>query len=670
MKPQNFFAELKRRNVYKIAVTYAIVGWLLVQIATQVFPFLEIPTWVVRLVIVLVAIGFPIALIIAWAFELTPEGIKRTEDVGLPAASGLKNRAWVYIAVIGAAFSIGLFFIGRYTARNSSSAPSSELPVKSIAVLPFAFLSDDKTNSYFADGIQDEILTRLSKIADLKVISRTSTEKYKSAPSNLREIAQQLGVSNILEGSVQKSGDAVRVNVQLINALTDAHLWADTFDRKLIDVFQVESEVAQKIAASLEAKLTGREKHEIESAGTKNPEAYDAYLRARALMSRQGSDDRKRLIEFCRRAVELDPNFAQAWADLGVAEAEKYFGDEHTQEQFERARTAAETSLRLDPDLPAAHAAIGLFYYYCLQDFDRALKELEFARERLPNNANNLLSIGVVKRRQSKLDDSIKAMEQAVQLDPRNEDIWVNLGRTYRGMRNFAQARTMFDHALSVAPDEKSIIAEKAETFVAEGDLEGATRTIAGLKVAPGDDAFGLQMTVLVYRRRFDEVLQTVSSVLTAEKNLPPLLVGVVHAGMANLHLAKGEKAMAQTLFEQAERELKDLRAKGDKSLWLADTLINVEARLGHREEVQREAEALIEQSRKDKWRYPRTEEVLARSYFALGDNDRAWPLLEHAVSAPADQSLTVANLRLDPIWDPIRNEPRFQKLIAEGRKP
>src|SRR5256886_2725881 len=234
---RNFFAELKRRNVYKVAVAYAVIAWLFVQVATQVFPFLEIPNWVVRLVIALVVIGFPIALVIAWAFEATPEGVKRTEDVD-PGAIALapKKHAWIYVVVIGALLSVGLFMLGRYGFREKVSS-SSELPAKSIAVLPFESLSEDKSNAYFADGIQDEILARLSKIADLKVISRTSTQKYKSAPSNLREIAQQLGVANILEGSVQKAGDQVRITVQLINALKDDHLWADTYDRKMIDIF-------------------------------------------------------------------------------------------------------------------------------------------------------------------------------------------------------------------------------------------------------------------------------------------------------------------------------------------------------------------------------------------------------------------------------------------------
>src|SRR5438094_2850402 len=258
----NFFSELKRRNVYKVAVAYAVVGWVIAQIATQIFPFLEIPNWVVRLIIVLIAIGFPIALVIAWAFEATPEGIKRTEVADtMPAVAGQKKHAWIYVVIVGAAISVALFFLGRYTAqsREGGRTPTTagSLPQKSIAVLPFDNLSRDPDNAFFAEGVQDEILTRLAKVADLKVIARTSTQKFKSAPTDLRDVAKQHGVMNVLEGSVQKSNDQVRVNVQLINALTDAHLWADTYDRRLIDIFSVESEIAKTIADTLQAKLTG-----------------------------------------------------------------------------------------------------------------------------------------------------------------------------------------------------------------------------------------------------------------------------------------------------------------------------------------------------------------------------------------------------------------------------
>src|SRR2546421_1908516 len=276
---RNFFAELKRRNVYKVAVAYAVIAWLLVQVATQVFPFLEIPNWVVRLIIALVAIGFPIALVIAWAFEATPQGIQRTE-VADAALEQSRGKTWIYVVVIAAAISIGLFFLGRYTARTPRQSETT-VAQKSIAVLPFESLSEDKANAYFAEGIQDEIITRLAKVADLKVISRTSTQRFKSAPNDLREIARQLGITNVLEGSVQTANDQVRVNVQLINALTDAHLWADIYDRKLTDIFAVETEIAKAVADVLQAKLSGSERRVIAARPTENTEAHQLYLKGR-----------------------------------------------------------------------------------------------------------------------------------------------------------------------------------------------------------------------------------------------------------------------------------------------------------------------------------------------------------------------------------------------------
>src|SRR5437867_2027119 len=270
----SFFAELKRRNVYKVAIAYGVVAWLLIQVATQVFPFFEIPNWVVRLVVLVIIIGFPVALIIAWAFELTPEGLKRAETADAERSAGRSlKRTWIYVVIIAGAISIGLFFLGRYTSSKQNAG--AELPGKSIAVLSFDILSRDLDNAYVAEGVQDEILTRLAKVADLKVISRTSTQKYKSAPDNLRDIAKQLGVSNILEGSVQRAGDQVRVTVQLINATNDAHLWAETYDRKLTDIFTVESEIAKAIAETLHATLIGSEERMMSKTPTANPEAYE-----------------------------------------------------------------------------------------------------------------------------------------------------------------------------------------------------------------------------------------------------------------------------------------------------------------------------------------------------------------------------------------------------------
>jgi TolB-like protein/Tfp pilus assembly protein PilF len=432
MNPRNFFGELKRRNVYKVAVAYAIVGWLLVQVATQVFPFLEIPNWVVRLVIALVVTGFPVALVIAWAFEATPEGIKRT-DVADAANQHSRNRTWIYVVVIGAAFSIGLFFIGRYTVRTSSSASSSELPAKSIAVLPFDNLSEEKGNAYFAEGIQDEILTRLAKVADLKVISRTSTQRFKSAPSDLREIAKQLGVMNILEGSVQKANDQVRVNVQLINAITDAHLWADTYDRKLIDIFSVESEIAKTIADTLQAKLSGSEKTAMSKNPTANPEAYELYLKGRFFWNKRTAADLRRAIDYFNQAIAKDPNYALAYA--GLAQSWKLlpaFNGGAPQDCFPQAESAARKALALDDTLSDAHAALASLKGLNGFDYPGAVAEYERTLQLNPNDAtahqwfanDTLANIGQNER-------EVAVMKRAVALDPLSLIINSNLGWAY-----------------------------------------------------------------------------------------------------------------------------------------------------------------------------------------------------------------------------------------------
>jgi len=381
MKIDNFFAELKRRNVYKVAVAYAIVGWLLVQIATQVFPFLEIPTWVVRLVIVLVAAGFPIALVIAWAFELTPEGLKRTEDVDLAPQKPAKSRAWIYVVAIGAAISIALFLLGRYTARNiagaarTEAATGSSIPQKSIAVLPFENLSDDKGAAYFADGIQDEILTKLASIADLKVISRTSTAKYKSKPEDLKTVSQQLGVATVLEGSVQKAADKVRINVQLIDARADSHLWAKTYDRDIKDVFAVESEVAQEIADSLQAKLSPAEASTLATAPTQNTVAYDLFLKGefqlRAANVSLRPESFGEAIAWYQQAIASDPNFALAMARLAECRLNQHwFVETFNESELAEVKRTTEHALALAPDLAETHVSQGLFYYYGYRQYE------------------------------------------------------------------------------------------------------------------------------------------------------------------------------------------------------------------------------------------------------------------------------------------------------------
>src|SRR5216110_284683 len=409
MNLEKFFTELKRRNVYKVAVAYAVVAWLLIQVATQVFPFFEVPNWAVRLVVLLIIIGFPIALVIAWAFELTPEGLKRTEVADAAPAPRSRSRAWIYVVLIAGALSAGLFFLGRFTASTKQSLPA-EVPSKSIAVLPFDNLSSDKENAYFASGIQDEIITRLAKIADLKVISRTSTQQYQSKPGNLSEIAKQLGVANILEGSVQKAADQVRVNVQLIQVASDSHLWADTYDRKLVDIFVVESEVAKAIADALQAKLTGGEQQALAVKPTNNSEAYDAYLRGLALETRTSTspDDSEKAVGFYERAVQLDPAFALAWARLSRANAHVYFGGlDSTTARRNATERALNTAQKLQPNSPETLLAQAYYQYWVLRDYELAKATFGRVRELLPGSSEAPAALALIARRQGHWDESV-----------------------------------------------------------------------------------------------------------------------------------------------------------------------------------------------------------------------------------------------------------------------
>ncbi|MEY2497883.1 MAG: hypothetical protein QOD12_1439 [Verrucomicrobiota bacterium] len=475
MSDRNFFAELKRRNVYKVAVAYAIVGWLLVQITTQVFPFLEIPTWVVRLVIALVAIGFPIALVIAWAFELTPEGIKRTEDVERPAARGSRNRIWVYVVVIGAAFSIGLFFIGRYTARNPAVVAAGELPAKSIAVLPFDNLSRDPDNAYFAEGVQDEILTRLAKVADLKVISRTSTQRFKSSPDNLPQIARQLGVLHILEGSVQKSGDSVRVNVQLINALTDAHLWAEIYDRKLTDIFAVESDIAKMIADTLQAKLTGSEKQMMAAQPTTDTTAYELYHKGRSLWEKRSGDNIPKAIAFYEQAIAHDPNYAPAYAGLANAYVLlPYYTGASRNDSLAKARAAAMKALSLDSDLAEAHVALGKIDFFQL-NLAGSIREYQRAIELKPNYAtahqwygnDALVSF-------ARFEEAIAEGKRAVELDPLSGVINADLGITLYLARRYDDSIRQSRKTLAIDPTFFYAHYNLGIALQLNGDLKGA----------------------------------------------------------------------------------------------------------------------------------------------------------------------------------------------------
>jgi TolB-like protein/Tfp pilus assembly protein PilF len=480
----NFFAELKRRNVYKVAIAYGVIAWLLIQIATQTFPFFEIPNWMVRAVIVLLLLGFPVALILAWAFELTPEGIKRTEDVEPGRRS--RNRAWIYVVIIAGAVAAGLFFYGRYT----SSKRGAEMSEKSIAVLPFENRSEDKANAYFAEGVQDEILTRLSKIADLKVTSHTSTQHYKSVPENPAEIAKQLGVAHILEGSVQKSGDAVRVNVQLLKAANNSHVWAETFDRKLTDIFSVESDVAKAIADQLRAHITRQEEQVIAAKPTKNIEAYDAYLRGRYFWNKRTSDGIKHAIEHFQQSIERDPDFALGHAGLADSYiALTFYNFAAPHETMPKAKESAIKALALDNTLAEAHASLAHILMNYDWNWSAAEKEFKRSIELKPDyaTAHEWYAIHYLTAT-GRLEEAVQEMKKALELEPASLVMNTFMGATlyYAGRYDEAidQCRrtiemdpnfTVAHWYLGLAYEQKQVLDAATEEFKKAISLSGGS---------------------------------------------------------------------------------------------------------------------------------------------------------------------------------------------------
>jgi TolB-like protein/Tfp pilus assembly protein PilF len=587
-----------------------------------------------------------------------------------------KRISWAAVAVVLllAAIAVAILTLMRKPMPSAAAAPE-----KSIAVLPFENLSDDKANAYFADGIQNEILTRLSKIADLKVISHTSTQHYKSTPENLSEIAKELAVAYIVEGSVQKSGDAVRVNVQLIKAANDSHLWADTFDRKLSDIFSVESEVAKAIADQLRAKLTGQEEQVIAAKPTDNPEAYDAYLRGLAYTLKTAiiPDNALAAQKYLREAVRLDPKFALAWAVLSYTNSTGYITQtlQPTVVLREEAARAAETALALQPNLGEALLAKGNYYYACLKDYDTAVRYFEQARQFLPNSTKIPESLAYVARRRGEWDRSVSYFNEAEQLDPRSIYLLTRNARTLMNLRRFPEALRKLDQVLDIAPDDLDTLMNKAAIAQAEGDLPRAAMILSLLQPKPGDtNALETQAYQAILERHSAQIIPRLEESLTEPDPALGYHNGELRFFLGWAQKVAGDDAGAQESWRQARSELEPLLKEQPDNRFVMNALALTNIGLGDKAAALALSERAmaVNPIEKDAFTGPGSLEILARVAAQTEERDRAIAALQKLLSIPylaplvENVPLTPALLRLDPMFDSLRNDPRFEKLCQD----
>ena len=661
-----FFEEVKRRKVYRVAIAYVVASWALAQGISQVLPVFEIPNSRIRIVIVLLLIGFPVALVLAWIFDITPSGIQRTSKSDAqpaPVSHRRRNVFWLAAAGVVISAAVGVFVLPRAVAHKID---------KSIAVLPFENLSDEKENAYFADGVQDDILTNLSKIGDLKVISRTSVMPYRGHTSNVREIGKALGVSTILEGSVRRAGNRVRVNVQLIDATTDEHLWASDYDRDLTDVFAIQTDLAQKIAGELQAKLSPTEKEQIEIKPTRNNDAYLAFVRAHDVHSSCLEDfgKLKEGEEMYERAIKLDPNFALAFARYSQLESWIVHTFERTQERRDKARSLAERSLALQPNLPEAHLALGFSYYYGDNNFDAALREFEIAQRGLPNESEVYLDIGAIQRRQGKWEESTASLEKSVNLNPK--DIWPlqNLAFNYQMLRNYAEANKTIDRALALDSTALGAIETKSKLAIAEsGNFSVAEKAFEAAKSAPLNNEQKLRIAsaradVFLLERKFKEGLQVAESLPDDSLASFPGALGAKYYLVGVARKLLQDQAGARTAFLKSKNFVEAQLKQSPDDAGIRIQLAKVLAWLGEKDAAVAEAQqamASLPES-KDAFGGPEITEGAAQVHAILGDSPGAIEMLDGLLSRPS--GVTAQALKISPIWDPIRNDPRFQALI------
>jgi TolB-like protein/Tfp pilus assembly protein PilF len=659
-----FFEEVKRRKVYRVAAAYIIAAGGIIQLASATFPAWELPSWALRLVILLVLVGFPIALILAWAFDITAQGIRATPETTAPRTRRRRNIIMLIATGVIISAATGFFLLPRVAAHKVD---------KSIAVLPFENLSDEKENAYFADGVQDDVLTNLSKISDLRVISRTSVMQYRGRPTNLREIGKALGVSNILEGSVRRSGNRVRMNVQLIDANTDEHIWAKDYDRDVTDVFAIQSDLAREIADALQAKLSTAEKSQMTQKPTENGEAYLAFVEAKNLSCAYEDPAKlKQSEQLYQRAVDLDPNFALALARYSQLESWMARDIDRAPERREKARTLAERALELQPDLPEAHLARGYSYYWGDNNYGAALKEFEIAQRGLPNESEVYLAIGAIQRRQGKWAESTANLEKAASLNPKDTWPLQNLSFNYAMQRNFDAANKTVDRALQINPQAVGLWGLKVKLAIAErGDFSVYDQAFEKVKSLPLSSEerlkmVGEQANLLLFERKYQQILQLAASSPDDSFAAVPGSLAEKYFAIGIAQKGLGDEAAARTAFVKAKEIFQEQLKQKPEDPYLHVQLAKVLAWLGEKDAAIAEAQKAtdLRPESKDAFDGPRITEDVAQVYAILGDNARAIELLDGLLSRPT--GVTLQSLKINPAWDPIRNDPGFQALFAK----
>jgi TolB-like protein/Tfp pilus assembly protein PilF len=676
VKIDNFFAELRRRNVYKVAVAYAIVAWLVIQAASIILPTFEAPPWILKVMIFVLIIGFPVALVFAWAFELTPEGLKRTEDVDFTESMTRRTGRKLDFLIIGVLLVVvGVLIFQRL--HPSAPSTTSNIPEKSIAVLPFENLSREPDNAFFTDGVQDQILTNLAQIAELKVISRTSVMQYKSgAPRNLREIGQQLGVGRVVEGSVQRAANRVRVTAQLLDAGNDAHLWAQTYDRDLADVFAIQSEIAKAIADQLQAKLSPNEKKAIEQPPTTDVTAFDLYSRARNLLgttsfSATNQATYLQAIDLLNQALARDQSFLLAQCQLVYAHANVYFlGIDHTDARRAQADAAVEAAFRIKPDAGEAHLARANNLYRVHRDYDGALAELEIARRTLPNDPQVFELTGYIARRRGQHEEGLRNLQRALELDPRNYFTLQQIALSYFNLRRYSEIIAVLDRALSIKPDEVDTRVFRALVSLDwKADPAPLHRTIEEIRAKGAPEAIKTVADNWFLCALAERDAASAHAALGA--------LGENFFGNDAVHLFRsfGEGLIARMEKDDAKAHAGFTAARADQERRLQTqpdyapvicVLGLIDAGLGNKEAALREGRRAMEL-------LPYSADSINGAhmieYFALiaawvGEKDLALEYLNKAEQLPAYGTITYGQLKLTPYWDPLRGDPRFEQIV------